>query len=397
MSAAPATPPARTGRSSDVVFTFSFDSWGDAVRRGMNRPPERLVLTMLDHPRVDRLLVANPFRSAPIRVARRLLGHSEPPFEAPSVDADLHGLVTPLRLLRQDPVDVPRLAALYRRYDRALARAAAARGMRDPVLITTNPFVVAYCPGEWARRVVFYGRDDWSELPARRRWWHAYRAAYREMRVNGRPVMAVSPQILERIEPSGPSLVVPNGIEPREWLDEAPEPPAWFTRRPGPRAVYVGTLDSRLDVEGITELSRAHPDLQVFLIGAVGDAEAIRPLYDLPGVHVHGHVDRSTIVSVLRAADVCLIAHRRTRLTEAMSPLKLYEYVAAGSPVLTPDLGPVRDVSSHVLITPDVASFAGRLEEALALGRLPEERRREFVAANAWSARHEQMLSFCLD
>ena len=380
------------GAPADVVFTFSFDSWGDAVRRGMHRPPERLVMTMLDHPHVRRLLVANPYRSAPIRLARTLLGQGEPSFPA---TAD-HGLVTPLRLRRQDVTDVPALAESYLHYDRALARAAADRGLEDPVVITTNPMVAAYCPAPWARRVVFYGRDDWSELPARRPWWPAYRASYREIRANGRAVVAVSPQIVERIAPTGPSLVAPNGIDPQEWLGPPPPPPAWATAGRGPRAVYVGMLDTRIDVEGLLHVANQHPQLQIHLVGSMGDPRYLEPLTRLPQVHVQGHVGRTEIVGLLRSADVCLIAHRRTRLTEAMSPLKLYEYLAAGAPVLTPSFGPVRGISDRVLLTEDVSGFAEALPRALALGRAPEAEREAFVVANSWRARHDEMLAFCL-
>ena len=62
---------------SDVVFTFTFETYSDAVERGMNRPPDRLLGTLLEHPRVDRLLVANPFRSAVNRAAKRLLGRGD--------------------------------------------------------------------------------------------------------------------------------------------------------------------------------------------------------------------------------------------------------------------------------------------------------------------------------
>ena len=380
-------------RPSDVVFTFSFDSWGDAVRRGMHRPPERLVVTMLDHPRVRRLMVANPYRSGPIRVARTVLRQGDPPF---ATTAD-HSLVTPLRLRRQDATDVPALAASYRRYDRALERAAAERGLQRPVVITTNPLVAAYCPAEWARRVVFYGRDDWSELPARRPWWPAYRASYREIRANGRAVIAVSPQIVERIAPTGPALVAPNGIDPDEWLGPQPPAPRWFTDTPAPRAVYVGMLDTRIDVQGLLLALRDLPDLQVHLVGPIGDPAHLAPLRALPQVHVHGHVGRRDVVGLLRAADASLIAHRRTRLTEAMSPLKLYEYLAAGSPVVTPAFGPVQGIDERVLLTEDVAGFAEALPRALALGRAPEAERAAFVAANSWRARHDAMLAFALD
>ncbi len=67
-----------TGR--DVLFTFTFETWADAVARGMARPPDRLALTLLDHPRVRRLVVADPPRNAPRQFAKRLLGRQDAAF-----------------------------------------------------------------------------------------------------------------------------------------------------------------------------------------------------------------------------------------------------------------------------------------------------------------------------
>ena len=47
-----------------------------------------------------------------------------------------------------------------------------------------------------------------------------------------------------------------------------------------------------------------------------------------------------------RAAQVCLVPHRETPMSRAMSPLKLYEYLGAGSPVVATDLPPIRGVST---------------------------------------------------
>ena len=58
---ADATPSA----SDDFVFTFSFETYADAARRGMMRPPDRIVMSLMGSPQVDRLLVANPFRWMP--------------------------------------------------------------------------------------------------------------------------------------------------------------------------------------------------------------------------------------------------------------------------------------------------------------------------------------------
>jgi teichuronic acid biosynthesis glycosyltransferase TuaH len=372
----------------DVVFTFTFETWSDAVARGMARPPDRLALTLLEHPEVRRLIVGNPPRNALRRAAKLLTGRRDAPFPGD----DRHRLVTPLRWGGIDPVSIEGLQRQGAGYDRALKRAARRAGMDRPVVITASPFAAGYGRFDWAPGALYYARDDWSELPGRRPWWPAIREGYRRIRENAMPVAAVSQAILDRIEPRGPSLVVPNGVEPQEWAGDTPAAPDWLAAIPGPRALYVGILDSRLDLDGLRELSARRPELQIVLLGEFGEPEMARALAELPSIHVHGPVGRAELVAAVRNVDVCLVSHVRTPLTEAMSPLKIYEYLAGGSPVLSIDLPPVRGIDPRVVLTDTTAEFADALDTALALGRAPEPERLAFVAANSWRSRHDAIL-----
>jgi len=372
----------------DVVFTFTFETWSDAVARGMARPPDRLALTLLEHPEVRRLIVANPPRNALRRAAKVLTGHRDARFPGD----ERHRLVTPLRWGRVDPVSVDGLARQGAAYGRALGRAARSAQLDRAAVITASPFAAGYSGFDWAAGATYYARDDWSELPGRRPWWPAISEAYRRIRESRMPVVAVSQAILDRIEPQGAGVVVPNGVEPSEWSGDAPPPPDWLAAIPGPRALYVGTLDSRLDLDGLRELAARRPELQIILLGVVGDPASVAALAGVPSIHVHGPVGRDELVAAVRNVDVCLVSHVRNALTEAMSPLKIYEYLAGGSPVLSIDLPPVRGIDPRVLLTATTAEFADVLDDALALGRAPEQERLAFVVANSWRSRHDAIL-----
>jgi teichuronic acid biosynthesis glycosyltransferase TuaH len=372
----------------DVVFTFTFETWTEAVARGMARPPDRLALTLLDHPEVRRLLVANPMRDARRRLARKLLRRPDAPFPTD----ERHRLVTPLRVGAVDPTDVAGMERQGRGYGSALHRASERLGQRDATVITASPFAAGFGAFDWSAGATYYARDDWTQLPARRAWWPVLAEGYRRIRDSGMPVVAVSQEIVDRIEPTGPGIVVPNGVEPAEWEGEAPADPDWLAGIPHPRALYVGTLDSRLDRDGLRELAARRPELQIVLLGIVGDEQHVAGLRDIPTVHVLPPTDRAGLVAAIRHADVCLVAHARTPLTAAMSPLKIYEYLAGGAPVLSIDLPPVRGIDDRVLLTATTAEFADRLDEALALGPAPEPERAAFVRANSWRSRHERIL-----
>lgn len=375
----------------DVVFTFTFETWSDAVARGMARPPDRLALTLLEHPEVARLIVANPPRNAVKHAAKAVLRRAGAR-EASFPGDERHRLVSPVRLGAIDPTTVAGQERQGGGYDRALGRAAARLGMSRPVVITASPFAAGYGRYPWAAGATYYARDDWSELPARRPWWPAIREAYARIRASGMPVVAVSQEIVDRIEPRGPGVVVPNGVDPEEWWGPQRADPPWLARIPHPRALYVGTLDSRLDLDGLRVLASRRPELQIVLLGVVAEPEHLRATAGIPNITVLPPTDRAGLTAAIRNSDVCLVSHVRSELTAAMSPLKIYEYLAGGIPVLSIDLAPVRGIDERVILTDSTADFADVLDAALALGRQPEKERLAFVAANSWRSRHERIL-----
>lgn len=375
------------GAPRDHVFTFSYETYTDAVRRGMMRPPDRILQTLMASPRVGGLLVANPYRSFSSTIASRLRRTN---VEFPR--SERHDLVQPVRMSRADATTRRRLVAGYRRYDEVLRTAASKMGLHHPSVITTNPLVAAFAPFAWAGSVTYFGRDDWLSSETRRQYWPAYRAAYRQIRDAEIGVVAVSEQIIDRIAPRGPHAVVPNGVEPREWEGLVPPAPEWLAAIPRPRAIYVGTIDNRLDTEGIAALAKARPDVSFVLLGPIPDPDYVSRVRSIPNIHVHPGVGRQELVAALRNSQVSLLAHRRTALTEAMSPLKVYEYLAAGLPVSAIDLPPIRGIDERVLIAPSTADMAPTLDDALALGPASEIVRQEFIRSHSWTARHRVIL-----
>src|SRR5204863_9643227 len=108
----------------------------------------------------------------------------------------------------------------------------------------------------------------------------------------------------------------------------------WFAALPQPRLLYLGSLAPyRFDLEVMLGLARRMPSASIALVGPGGDNEALRPLVELPNVHVRSNASRDEVIGLAFGPDVGLIPNRRTALTECMSPLKLYEYLAAGRPV----------------------------------------------------------------
>jgi teichuronic acid biosynthesis glycosyltransferase TuaH len=380
----------------DVVFVFSYMTWQAAARRGWFMSEDRLARALVTHPRVRSVLVCEHMRSLPVKLARDLVEGVLPGRERAEFPAGEHArLLQPVRLRRRDPTSLRGAQRVAGAYDRALARAVARMGMREPAAIVTHPLLAGFGELRWARAVTFYAFDDWTAYPPHRRWWPAYRESFAAVRVRRRRVVAVSETLRERLAPTGPSAVVPNGLEPSEWIGD-PTPPGWQRDMLRPLLLYVGTLDARLDVPGVVAIARALPQATVVLAGPLLDPAHLRPLRAEPNIEIRSALTRAGVTGLIRVADLGLIPHLRSALTEAMSPLKLYEYLAGGLPVVAADLPSLRGVDPRVLLVGESSGYPAAVCAALALGPAAEDERLTFVQTNSWAARHEQLLDLAL-
>ncbi len=373
----------------DVVFTMR-STWSTAVYREFSYPEDRLAAALPGMERVGGVLLCDSFRSAPRKYAQAIL---KPERSFPPNDNAAH--CAPLRIRRKDPTDPRAVAVSYRDYERKVRRAAARQGLVRPHVITANPLFAGFGEFAWAGPVTYYAWDDWATLEPHRPWWPAYQVAYARIRERKHRVAAVTETILNRIAPAGTAAVIPNGLVPSEW-SVLPSAPDWFVSRPGPRLLYVGTLESRIDVEQLQGLAGDFPHGSITLVGELVDREHFRPLIDHPNVEIRPRVSRQDLPGLVAHADVALIPHVRSPLTEAMSPLKLYEYLAAGVPVAAVDLPGTRGISPHVHLARPGTSLTPAVRAALARERMPEPERLAFIAEHAWECRFEALLDLVL-
>ena len=189
--------------------------------------------------------------------------------------------------------------------------------------------------------------------------------------------------------------MIPNGIEPAEWARPG-RAAGWFARLAHPRLLYIGSLDNRVDVEQLAEVAQAYPDGSVVLVGPLQDEAHFAAVADHPNIVIRaGLVPRSDVVGLIGAAEACLIPHVGNRLTEAMSPLKLYEYWRGPA---RRRRRPAADRSEWTVEWP-LRRSAGELAPrcaGAALGPAAEAERLEFVARHAWSRRFEELIGIAL-
>jgi glycosyltransferase involved in cell wall biosynthesis len=370
---------------TDVVFTFSYEMLEDAVVREFCRPPDQTLLALARDARVGHLLVADPWRSYMLSGARR---RSVRFSERTSIGGRDVVRVRPHRLRRDDAIDRVAVERSYARYGELLGRALArTRGERVPApesasLVTYNPLVAAFCDASWISNVIYIGRDDWATDAVWARWSDVYRAAYQRIDERKATMFAVSEELAARMSPR--TSVVPNGVIADVWRPRHPAP-ARISALPGPRAIYTGSISDRLDKRLVECTAQTVGSL--ILIGYALDDRTMQWLRSLENVHVFSWVGQQELAATVQACDVGVIPHRHQEFFRAMSPLKLYEYLSAGLPVVSVDLPPVHGVDDERVYICGHEDWADGLKEALAAGPAPEERRQRLIHEVSWEQR----------
>ncbi|WP_375501974.1 glycosyltransferase [uncultured Jatrophihabitans sp.] len=261
--------------------------------------------------------------------------------------------------------------------------------------MTFNPLFAGFGDHAGFRAVTYVARDDWSASSHLAHLAGAFDTAYERIRDKRIRVSAVSQVLLDRLSPHGAGIVVPNGVDTTTWGPARPTPKA-LEGLPRPLAMYTGTIDSRLSIPALRSLASTLVDGSIVLVGPSDATAAARIRAALPDVVFFSPVGQEELAGLVRSADVCVIPHVRSALTEAMSPLKLYEYVAAGRPVAATDLPPMRGVHPSVVLCESDAMFGTAAAQALHAGPLSEFEREDFMVSNTWEARCQRILSLAV-
>jgi glycosyltransferase involved in cell wall biosynthesis len=154
---------------------------------------------------------------------------------------------------------------------------------------------------------------------------------------------------------------------------------------------YAGLVSARLDLATVAGVAARRPDWSWVFVGHImaADCEAeLAQLRALPNVRMVGIRPASEIPAIIAGWDLGLIPYRVTEETCHASPLKLYEYLAAGLPVVGADVPAIRAFAGLVEVATGADELQAAIERALATDS-PQRRiaRREAVAVHSWTAR----------
>lgn len=159
-------------------------------------------------------------------------------------------------------------------------------------------------------------------------------------------------------------------------------------------------LANKVDFALVAAIAQRNPAWTLLLVGpARAEAAAgIDALTALDNVCWTGLVSYAELPRFIAAFDVGLIPYLENEYTRSCFPLKLYEYLAAGKPVVATGLPELRGLEPHVVVTEGADGTVAAIERALTTtGPGPAAERQAVARENTWETRAARLLELVAD
>ncbi|MBL8590354.1 MAG: glycosyltransferase [Methylobacteriaceae bacterium] len=285
----------------------------------------------------------------------------------------------------------------------ALREALFSRGVRSPILWIYNAFFEHYIRRSSARLKIFHATEDYITVDS------DFAIAGSEA---GSAVKRILPHIdcligvseavtrvyVERGRFRGHAVTLRNGCDFTFWESSGAakyEPPA----DGGRVALYQGGLNRRLDFDLLQELARSMPHWQFWFCGRSDDSEGWRRLAAEPNVRYFGEVDATGIANLARHALVGLMPFKKYKLIYNSLPLKAYEYVGCGLPVVTIPIESLSNDTDLFRPAEGADQFRSAIEAVAGqrIDRAALARRRDAARRESYDQRFEALQGIILD
>jgi glycosyltransferase involved in cell wall biosynthesis len=223
---------------------------------------------------------------------------------------------------------------------RQVAHATRRLGIRHPILWAYVPQAEQLLDAIDPSLVVYHCVDDIAAQKGVDA--ESFRAAERRFAARADLVIVSSPALARRMRTLSDNVLdAPNVADTALFaraMDAGRVDPA-LAALPEPRIVFTGAVTAtKLDFELLEGLAELRPDWTLALVGPVGAGDPstdVAALAERPNVHLLGPRPYAELPVVLRGAAAALIPYARNELTASVFPMKVYEYLAAGRPVVS--------------------------------------------------------------
>ncbi|CCN72655.1 glycosyltransferase [Vibrio nigripulchritudo] len=255
-------------------------------------------------------------------------------------------------------------------------------GMKDPILWTSLPTAADLCGELNESAVVYYCCDDFGALTGVD---HGCVLQHEQKLVEKADMILASSESLMSKFPENKTQYLPHGVDYSLFSTQVPR--AIDLPTDGrPIAGFYGSLSNWLDYDMLEQVFRSMPEWHFVFIGQL--ELATNPLPNLPNVHWLGPKPHHALPSYSRHWQASMLPFVDNEQIKACNPLKLLEYITAGTPIVTTDFPALQPFKKLVHCVRSPREFKSALENSQFMINQSQP---EAAARHSWDNRAREL------
>jgi glycosyltransferase involved in cell wall biosynthesis len=248
-----------------------------------------------------------------------------------------------------------------------------------------------------AKTIVFDTVDDWSTHRVYKKQKNLLKKNYQKIKDQSDIIFTVSKDLKEKLFNNENKVHwIPNGVDADHYNKPENHIPNSMKDLKKPIIGYEGVIQERLEIELIKYLAQKNPDKSFVFVGWLwrGLDEIInREFANLENVRFLGRKTYDELPNYIHLFDVAIIPHKINEFTKSMNPLKIYEYLACGKPIVSTKISGVEEFENFIKVAGDKEEFNKYINQALNSDNEELHKARiEEARKHTWEDRVERML-----
>ncbi|MBI5750175.1 MAG: glycosyltransferase [Nitrospinae bacterium] len=276
------------------------------------------------------------------------------------------------------------------------AKAANRIGIKNPIVWSFD-----YRTSEFKGKLkeslfIYHCVDEWAEMPVPFLKKEIIGKIENRLAGNADIVFASARKLEERLSKINKNtFYIPHGVDYGHFsqdIDNGSFLPEDIKDIKGTVVGFSGTIENWVDIGLIEYIARQKQEWTLLFVGMIGHSADVSNLKKYKNIIFTGLKKREELPKYLKVMDVCIIPFKINRLTEGVNPLKLYEYLAAGKPVVSTPLLEVQRMGDMVKIADGYDAFIKAIEESMKENTTEDiEKRRSIARESSWDVKVREM------
>jgi len=265
----------------------------------------------------------------------------------------------------------------------------------DVVVWSFFPFVAPYLSNLGQKLTVFEAVDNWLNHSSYQKYKERLTESYDILKNQADLIFTVSQKLVRFFDDQPNVYWIPNGVDYKHYNQKFALVNRDIADIPKPIIGYIGVIQDRVDLKLIEHLARMNPKKSIVLIGPVWSEqdELKKAVNNLKNIYFLGYKSYSEAPMYIQQFDIGIIPHQQAEFSSSTNPMKMYEYLACGKPVVATQNSGTENTEGMVVVADNSEDFNSKLNDLLKSDNDDKrQERQEFVKKHSWISVVDKMM-----